>query len=62
MDLALNNLLWLLCYKTKQNKTKTAFIKITRFGIKWLEKGCLAVKQNNQPTKSDEFIIKKNQR
>ena len=39
MDLALNNLQWLMCHKTKPNQTKRNQIKSSRlgllFGIRW---------------------------
>ena len=46
-DLALNNLQWLICHKTKPNKTKLIFLKI--ISIRW---------ENLMPYNSKLFVLR----
>ena len=53
MNLALNNLQWLICQNTERNQN---FYKINSLDIKWSQKFCYAINQNNQNQNSNQKI------
>ena len=61
MDLALNNLQWLMCHETEPNQIKRKFNQNTLIRYEMTRKGWYAVKQptnqpTNQPTKTPRLI------